>query len=65
MVPHELASKSYRKKYGMAARQPLCAKSLSERRSASGKERGLPDNLRKYLDSRGGKKHHEEEMSEA
>ena len=49
---HGLDSKSYRKKYGLSARQPLCARSLSERRSQSGKDRGLPENLRKYLDSR-------------
>ena len=52
LASHGLDSKSYRKKYGLSARQPLCSKSLSERRSASGKTRGLPENLRKYLDSR-------------
>ncbi|MDD2464817.1 MAG: MucR family transcriptional regulator [Desulfobulbus sp.] len=51
---HGLDSKSYRKKYGFSARQPLCAKSLSEKRSASGKERGLPDNLRKAIEARTG-----------
>ena len=49
---HGLTSKEYRKKYGFSARQPLCAKSLSERRSKSGKERGLPDNLRKAIAAR-------------
>ena len=49
---HNLTSKEYRKKYGFSARQPLCAKALSERRSQSGKERGLPDNLRKAIDAR-------------
>ena len=53
---HGLDSRSYRKKYGLSARQPLCSKALSEKRSQSGKERGLPENLRKYLDSRPGKK---------
>lgn len=53
---HGLDSKSYRKKYGLSARQPLCSKALSEKRSQSGKERGLPENLRKYLDSRPSKK---------
>ena len=52
LASHGLDSKSYRKKYGLSARQPLCARSLSERRSQSGKDRGLPENLRKYLDSR-------------
>ena len=49
---HGLDSKEYKKKYGFAARQPLCAKALSEKRSTSGKERGLPDNLRKAIESR-------------
>lgn len=53
---HGLTSKEYRKKYGFSARQPLCAKSLSERRSKSGKERGLPDNLRKAIAARTKKK---------
>ncbi|MDO5675232.1 MAG: MucR family transcriptional regulator [bacterium] len=53
---HGLDSRSYRKKYGLSARQPLCSKALSEKRSQSGKERGLPENLRKYLDSRSAKK---------
>ncbi len=49
---HGLTSKEYRKKYGFSARQPLCAKALSEKRSQSGKERGLPDNLRKAIEMR-------------
>lgn len=49
---HELNSKEYRKKFGFSARQPLCAKALSEKRSISGKERGLPDNLRKAIEAR-------------
>ncbi len=49
---HDLDSKSYRKKYGFSARQPLCAKSLSEKRSASGKERGIPENLKKAIAAR-------------
>jgi len=53
---HSLTSKEYRKKHGLSARQPLCAKALSERRSQSGKERGLPDNLRKAIVARTKKK---------
>lgn len=49
---HGLTSKEYRKKHGFSARQPLCAKALSEKRSQSGKERGLPDNLRKAIEMR-------------
>jgi len=53
---HDLTSKEYRKKYGFSARQPLCAKALSEKRSQSGKERGLPPNLRKAIAARTKKK---------
>jgi len=49
---HGLTGKEYRNKYGFSARQPLCAKSLSERRSASGKERGIPENLKKAIIAR-------------
>jgi predicted transcriptional regulator len=49
---HGLNSKEYRKKHGFTARQPLCAKALSEKRSQSGKERGLPVNLRKAIEAR-------------
>ena len=52
LASHGLDSKSYRKKYGFSARQPLCAKSLSEKRSASGKERGIPENLQKAIIAR-------------
>ena len=53
---HGLNSKEYRKKHGLSVRQPLCAKTLSEKRSQSGKERGLPVNLRKAIDARRKKK---------
>ena len=53
---HGLDSKEYRKKHGFSARQPLCAKSLSEKRSASGKERGIPENLQKAIVARTKKK---------
>jgi predicted transcriptional regulator len=49
---HGLDAKAYRKKYGFSARQPLCAKALSESRSASGKERGIPANLQKAIVAR-------------
>jgi len=52
LASHSLDSKSYRKKYGFSARQPLCAKALSEKRSASGKERGIPENLLKAIVAR-------------
>ena len=56
LASHSLTAKEYRKKYGFSARQPLCAKALSEKRSLSGKERGIPANLRIAIDSRTKKK---------
>lgn len=53
---HGLDAKEYRKKYGFSARQPLCAKALSEKRSASGRERGIPANLQKAIVARTKKK---------
>jgi predicted transcriptional regulator len=53
---HELTPKEYRKKYCFSMRQPLCAKVLSERRSASGKKRGIPENLKKAIVARTKKK---------
>lgn len=49
---HELTGREYREKWGLPLRQPLCAKALSERRKKAGKERGLPDNLRKAIAKR-------------
>ena len=49
---HGLTGRDYRQKYGFSLRQPLCARSLSERRKKAGKERGLPDNLRKAIAKR-------------
>ena len=53
---HGLTPKDYRKKYGFSMRQPLCAKALSEKRSSSGKTRGLPANLQKAIAARTKKK---------
>jgi predicted transcriptional regulator len=44
---HGLTGREYRIKYGFSAKQPLCAKALSEKRSIAGKERGIPGNLKK------------------
>jgi len=49
---HGLTGREYRAKWGFPLRQPLCAKSLSERRKKAGKDRGLPDNLRKAIAKR-------------
>ncbi len=53
---HGLTPREYRKKYGFSMRQPLCAKALSEKRSRSGKKRGLPENLKKAIAARTKKK---------
>ena len=37
---HGLTGREYRTKYGFSLRQPLCAKSLSDRRKKAGKARG-------------------------
>ena len=52
LASHGLNGKEYRKKYGFPLRQPLCAKVLSERRKKAGKERGVPENLRKVIEQR-------------
>lgn len=52
LASHGLTGREYRQKYGFALRQPLCAKSLSERRKKAGKERGVPENLLKAIAER-------------
>ena len=52
LASHALDAKAYRAKYGIPARQPLCAKAVSEKRSLASKERGLPENLRKAIEAR-------------
>ena len=49
---HGLTNREYRVKHGFSLRQPLCAKSLSEKRKKAGRARGLPDNLRKAIAQR-------------
>lgn len=49
---HDLTGRQYREKHGFSLRQPLCAKSLSERRKKAGKDRGLPENLKKAIEMR-------------
>lgn len=53
---HDLTGREYREKHGFKLSQPLCAKSLSNRRSKSAKERGLPENLKKAIDAKRVKK---------
>ena len=52
LASHGLNGKEYRRKHGLKLRQPLCAKSLSASRRKAGKERGIPDNLKKSIDAR-------------
>lgn len=52
---HGLDGREYRRKWGFPLRQPLCAKALSDRRKKAGKERGLPENLKKAIAKRGKK----------
>ena len=52
LAGHGLTGREYRKKHGFSLRQPLCAKSLSERRKKAGKERGVPANLLKAIEAR-------------
>ena len=49
---HELTGREYRIKWGLSLRQPLCARSLTEKRSKAAKERGLPEELRKSIAGR-------------
>ena len=49
---HGLNGREYREKYGFSRRQPLCAKALSDRRKKAGKDRGLPENLKKAIAKR-------------
>jgi predicted transcriptional regulator len=56
---HGMTAREYRKKYGFASRQSLCAKALSDERSAASKERGIHPNLRKSIAERAGKKQKE------
>ncbi|MDA8306752.1 MAG: MucR family transcriptional regulator [Deltaproteobacteria bacterium] len=47
---HHLTPREYKKKWGFPLKQPLSAKVLTDLRSRSAKKRGLPENLRIYLD---------------
>lgn len=49
---HGLTRRDYKKKWGIARKTPLAAKSLSRARSRAAKERGLPENLVKFQQER-------------
>jgi len=61
---HGITAKEYRKKYDLSPRQALCAKSLSEKRSQSAKERGLPVNFVAAIKKRTRKKKESKIQSE-
>ena len=49
---HGLTVHDYRRKYNLPLKQPLSAKSLTKQRSKMAKKRGLPENLRKYIEAK-------------
>jgi predicted transcriptional regulator len=49
---HGMTADEYKKKWGFPRKQALSAKSLTRARSEAAKERGLPENLEKYLNRR-------------
>jgi predicted transcriptional regulator len=49
---HGLSANEYKKKYGFTMRTPLAAKALTKGRSKAAKKRGLPENLKKYVEAR-------------
>lgn len=49
---HSLTRREYRVKYGFSLRQPLCAKAITEKRKKDGKERGIPEALKKSIVAR-------------
>ncbi len=52
LTVHSMNPKEYRKKYGFTSRTPLAAKSLTRARSKAAKKRGIPENLKKFLEAR-------------
>ncbi|QCQ22739.1 MucR family transcriptional regulator [Desulfoglaeba alkanexedens] len=49
---HGLTPREYKKKWGFRLKDSLAAKSLTRARSEAAKERGIPDKLREFLESR-------------
>ncbi|MGC8492899.1 MAG: MucR family transcriptional regulator [Syntrophobacteraceae bacterium] len=52
LVSHGMTAKEYKKKYGFTLGTPLAAKSLTKARSKAAKKRGVPENLKKYMEAR-------------
>ncbi len=49
---HGITRREYKIKYGFSLRQPLCAKAITEKRKKAGKERGIPEALKKSIAAR-------------
>jgi predicted transcriptional regulator len=49
---HGLTRREYKEKHGFSLRQPLCAKAITEKRKKDGKERGIPEALKKSIAAR-------------
>jgi hypothetical protein len=47
-----MGAKDYKKKYGFVMKTPLSAKSLTKARSKAVNKKGLPEELKQYLESR-------------
>lgn len=52
LLEHNLTVDAYKQKYGIPRRQSLSSLNLSSKRSEMCKARGIPENLRAYLESR-------------
>jgi len=52
LVSHGMNQKEYKRKHGFAMKTTLAAKSLTKARSKAAKKRGLPENLKKFMEGR-------------
>jgi predicted transcriptional regulator len=52
LVSHNLTAREYKKKYGFTMRTALAARSLTKARSKAAKKRGVPENLKKFMEQR-------------
>lgn len=52
LVSHDLTAREYKKKYGFTMRTALAARSLTKARSRAAKKRGVPENLKKFMEQR-------------
>ena len=52
LAVHGMNGIEYRKKYGFTMKTPLAARSVIKLRSKAAKKRGLPENLKKFIEAR-------------